>query len=158
MKKHLIAAFVFLAVFSVFCASFGTGKTVYVSVKSANLKSGTSFFSKNVGSVSYGASATVVQSNSKKTKIRLSSGTSGWIANGSLTSKKIVASSSGASRISSSEIANAGKGFSAEAENAFKSLNKNLDYADVDAMEKITVSDSELQKFITEGHLNGGEE
>lgn len=158
MKKHLITAFVFLAVFSAFCASFGTGKTVYVSVKSSSVKSGTSFFSKNAGSVSYGNSGTVIESNSKKSKVRFASGVSGWISNGSLTTKKIVASSGGASRVSDSELANAGKGFSAEAENAFKSSNKNLDYADVDKMEKITVSDSELESFIAEGHLTGGEE
>ncbi len=156
-KKRFLVLAVFAAALSAFCAGFSAGKTVYVSVKSANFKSGTSFFSKNVGKLSYGNSGTVVQSNSKQTKIRLSSGATGWVPNGSLTTKKIVASS-GAARVSSSELANAGKGFSAEAENAFKSSNKNLDYADVDAMEKITVSESELQKFITEGHLNGGEE
>lgn len=156
-KKRFLALAVCAATLNAFCAGFSAGKTVYVSVKSANLKSGTSSFSKNMEKVFYGNSGTVVQSNSKQTKIQLPSGATGWISNGSLTSKKIVASS-GTARISSSELANAGKGFSAEAENAFKSSNTNLDYADVDAMEKITVSDTELQNFITEGRLNGGEE
>lgn len=158
MKKHLATAFIFFAVFSAFCASFGTGKTVYVSVKSATVKNGTSFFSKNAGNVFYGDSGTIIESNSKKSKVKFASGVSGWISNGSLTSKKIVASSNGASRVSSSELANAGKGFSAEAENAFKSGNKELDYENVDKMEKIAVSEPEIESFIAEGHLTGGEE
>ena len=58
---------------------------------------------------------------------------------------------------SSNELALAGKGFSEEAEKAFKSSNGNLNYAEVDKIEEITVSDSELSAFISEGHLKGGE-
>ena len=46
---------------------------------------------------------------------------------------------------------------SAEAEKAFKNSNGKLNYEEVDNVEKITVSESELSSFITEGHLKGGE-
>ncbi|MBQ4378952.1 MAG: hypothetical protein II821_07140 [Treponema sp.] len=143
----------------VFAASFKNGAKVYVSVKSAVLKDGTGLFAKSVGKVSYGDNLIVVESGSKKTKVRLSSNSSlaGWIPNGSLTTKKISKSGGSSVNASSNELALAGKGFSAEAEKAFKSSNGNLDYAKVDEIEKITVSENELSEFITEGHLRGGE-
>ena len=142
-----------------FSASFKSGAKVQVSVKSASLKSGLGFFSKSVGKVSYGDSLIVIESNSKKSKVRLSSNSSvsGWIPNGSLTTKKITKTGSSSVNASSNELALAGKGFSEEAEKAFKSSNGNLNYAQVDQIEKITVSESELSAFITEGHLKGGE-
>ncbi len=160
--KKLICIVLALAFFAtaVFAASFKNGATVYVSVKSADLKSGTNFFAKTIGKVSYGDSLVVLESNSKKTKVRLStnSSVSGWIASGSLTTKKIAKSKNNLSNASSNELALAGKGFSAEAEKAFKNSNGKLNYDEVDKIEKITVSESELSSFISEGHLNGGEQ
>lgn len=160
MKKLicLLCATMFFAC-ALFAASFKTNATVYVSVKSTSLKSSTGFFAKKIGTVTYGDALIVLESNSKKSRVRLSSNASvtGWIPNGSLTSKKIAKSGSTSVNASSNELALAGKGFSEEAENAFKSSNASLNYEEVDRVEKITVSDSELSSFITEGHLKGGE-
>lgn len=157
MKKLicLFSAFALCASL-VFAASFKSGATVYVSVKSAALKSGTGFFAKKTGTVSYGDNLIVVESNSKKSRVQSASIT-GWIPNGSLTSKKITKSGASSVNASSNELALAGKGFSAEAEKAFKSSNAKLNYDEVDRIEKITVSDTELSAFISEGHLKGGE-
>ncbi len=161
MKKSLciLAAIFFCA--EIFAASFKNGAQVYVSVKSASLRQTTGIFAKKTGLVSYGESCIVLQSKGKKTQIQLKNNPKiiGWISNGSLTSRKIVASASG-SKVSASadEIALAGKGFSEEAENAYKAANKNLDFKTVDAIEKITVSEAELSNFAAEGKLNGGAE
>lgn len=160
MKKLLCALCALaLCAGTVFAASFKSGAKLYVSVKSTALKSGTGFFAKSVGTVSYGDNVIVLESNSKKTKVRLASNASvsGWISNGSLTNKKITKSGSSSVNASSNELALAGKGFSEEAEKAFKSSNGSLNYAEVDKIEKITVSESELSSFISEGHLKGGE-
>ena len=160
MKKLicLFSAFALCASL-VFAASFKSGATVYVSVKSAALKSETGFFAKKTGTVSYGDNLIVVESNSKKSRVCLSTNASvmGWIPNGSLTSKKIAKSGNSSVNASSNELALAGKGFSEEAEKAFKNSNGNLNYDEVDRIEKITVSDSELSAFISEGHLKEGE-
>lgn len=160
MKKLLclLCALAFSAGLA-FAASFKTNATVYVSVKSTALKNGTGFFSKKTGTVSYGDSVIVLESNSSKSRVCLSSNASlmGWIPNGSLTSKKITKSGNSSVNASSNELALAGKGFSEEAENAFKSSNANLNYDAVDEIEKITVSDSDLATFISDGHLKGGE-
>lgn len=160
MKKTIcILGALVLCASVAFTATFKTGATAYISVKTAALKAGTGFFAKKTGAVTYGDSVIILETKSSKSKVRLSSNPSvtGWIQNGSLTNKKITKSGSSVNA-SSSELALAGKGFSAEAENAFKSSNGNLSYDEVDRIEKITVSESELSAFITEGHLNGGEE
>ena len=145
---------------NVFSASFKSGSKVYISVKSAEIKADKSFFSKTCGNADYGNQFTVIESNEKMTKITANDGSelSGWVSNGSLTSKKIASTGNSKVNASSDELALAGKGFSAEAEKAFKTENAQLNYNAVDKMEKISVSNSELSNFITEGHLNGGEQ
>ncbi len=137
--------------------SFKKGQTVYVAVKKSAVKSGTGFFASKTANVAYGDVLTIVTTGDKKTQVKLNSGKTGWIATGSLTAKKILKSSTGSTvRASTDELALAGKGFSEEAENAYKAANKKLDFSKVDEIEKIVISDSELQAFISEGHLKEG--
>jgi hypothetical protein len=70
-----------------------------------------------------------------------------------LSTRRIVASGSGAT---ASEIALAGKGFSQEVEDSYKTSGE-LNYADVDRTEAIVIPIDDLYKFVTEGHLNTGE-
>ena len=159
MKKFVLffICFVSLVTSVVAKTSFREGETLYVSVKSSELKSCTGRFSSTVAKVSYGDSVTVLVAEDKNTKVKLSDGTSGWIATGSLTKKKIVKSSSGSTvKASTNEIALAGKGFSEEAENAYKTTNSTLDYSKVDEIERISVSDKDLQNFIENGELSDG--
>ena len=139
-------------------ASFRTGAKVFVCVKSVDLKDGEDVFSKSVGTVSYGETLTVVEGNKKKTKVSLPSNPniSGWVSNGSITTKKISKSKGGMASTSSEEMILAGKGFSEEAEKAFKSSDSSLNYDAVDEVEEIAVSEKELSSFISEGHLKEG--
>ena len=80
--------------------------------------------------------------------------TEGWMHASALTSKKIVlqageqAVGQGAS---SDELALAGKGFNQQVENTFRAQNPNLDFSWIDRMEKIVVSQSEMETFLREG-------
>lgn len=98
-----------LSLSCLFATSFKKGEKLYVSEKSTSLKSGTGVFSKKVGEVVYGDSVIVIESNSKKSKVQLSSNSkvAGWVSNSSLTSKKITKSGGG---IIADELALAGKG------------------------------------------------
>jgi hypothetical protein len=58
---------------------------------------------------------------------------------------------------SSSEVALAGKGFNQEVENAYKT-NGDLNYADVDRTETLTVNEAELYRFLDEGRLSLGDQ
>lgn len=139
-----------------FSASFKKGSKVYVTVKTGSLKESQAMFAQDVAQVSYGDTLKVVESNSKKTLVTIpSKKISGWISNGSLSSKKIVASGS-ASTYTDSELALAGKGFSAQSELAFVNSGITLDFVSIDSIEQITVDASELEEFITEGQLKGG--
>jgi SH3-like domain-containing protein len=132
------------------CFAQSAGSALYVSVKSADVKSGTGFFSGRIETLKLGDAVTLVSEKGKWYQVRTSKNT-GWAPRDSFSTRRVVASGSA----TASEVALAGKGFSAEAETVYQK--DGLDYAPVDAMEKITVPLDELQKFVNDGRLNGGE-
>ena len=158
MKKRILLVLIAFCTLSVFAYKPKAGDTIYVSAKSVQLKSSEGSFASNAGLAVYGDSGKILSVSGKKVKIQLSTGSksTGWIAAGSITNKKINKDS----KLSTSdkELALAGKGWSEEAENAYKASNSKLDFKLVDAIESIVVSDSDLMKFIQEGHLNQGDE
>jgi hypothetical protein len=140
-------------------AQMSGGGTVYVNVKTLQLKSGTGFFAGKSGSpLAYGDQATVLQVKGKWVEVQYRGRAvfSGWTNSSNLTAKRIVASG-GTGNASAKEVAMAGKGFNEEVENAYKSEGK-LNYAGVDATEAITVSENDLYNFIIEGHLVPGDD
>jgi uncharacterized protein YgiM (DUF1202 family) len=153
MKRCLI--FIVFAAFTVLSAGaqFARGATVYVAVKSAAVKSSTGFFARTLGNLPQGAAVTVLQVKGKWVEGRVSSSLTGWIAGASLTARRVSASGRSAS---ASELALAGKGFSAEIEAGYQQ-DGNLDYSRIDAMEAAAISPPELQAFLIEGRLLMGE-
>lgn len=136
-----------------FAETYKKDTKVYVSAKEAVLKDSEGKFAKDVKKVQYGDMLIVLQSTEKKTLVSFGN-VSGWIPTGNITKKKIAKTASGSNvRASGEELSLAGKGFSQEAENAFRSMDRELKYDVVDSMEKIKVSESELQKFIESGNL-----
>jgi hypothetical protein len=157
MKRFLLLTAFLVLLAGALSAQIAKGSTAYVTAKTVQVKSSTGFFAGNRGSLLYGAQVTVLQVNGKWAEIR-SAGSpqvTGWISAANLTTKRIAASGSGGGA-SASEIALAGKGFNEEVENAYKAEG-NLNYADVDKTEAIQVSQDDLYKFVTEGHLAVGE-
>lgn len=160
MKKGILLIAGLLMSMSVFAASFKKGNTVYVSSKTAALKNGSGLFAKDVATVNYGDQLKVLSVSGKKVEVQSTTNSkiTGWIASGSITTKKIVKTTSGGSvNASAKEIALAGKGFSEETEGIYQSSNSKLDFSLVDSIEAIVISDSEMEKFIKEGHLKGAE-
>jgi uncharacterized protein YgiM (DUF1202 family) len=136
-------------------AQIREGQTVYVTAKSLPVKSGTGFFARTLGTLKYGDPVTVVRINGKWAEIRSSVQLNGWVAQANLSTKRVTVS--GGSSASSREVAMAGKGFTEEVEDVYKSSH-DVDYRAVDAVEANTVSDEELLAFITEGRLSRGDE
>jgi len=157
MKKFMwlivFASLVTVAAFT----QISRGATVWVSAKSATLKSSTWFFASNRGTVDYGHQLTVLQVSGSWAEVQSSvnSGLSGWISTSSLSTKRISATG-GSSSASASEVALAGKGFNEEVENAYKAEG-NLNYEAVDWTEKLVIPGDDLYNFITEGNLSAGE-
>jgi len=156
MKKSL---FVFCLI--IFAAGFAAaqvskGGTLFVSVKTLTLKSGTGYFADNKGTLNYGDRVTVLSVNGKFAEVRSAATPSltGWTATSNLSAKQIV--SSNANTTSAKEVALAGKGFNQEVENAYKTKGK-ANYADVDKVETQSIKETDLKKFLEDGRLALGE-
>jgi uncharacterized protein YgiM (DUF1202 family) len=156
MKKILVFFSLILFVAGIVAAQAIPGGTLYVAVKTVTLKESTGSFSANKGTLNYGEKVTVVKVDGKFTQIKSAKNPSvtGWTASSNLSVKQVVAGT--ASTASAKEVALAGKGFSQEVEKTYKSQKKNLNYADVDKVESVTVSENELKKFLEEGRLKMG--
>jgi uncharacterized protein YgiM (DUF1202 family) len=157
MKKILIVFCLILFVAGFAAAQVGAGGTLYVSVRTLTLKSGTGLFAGNNGTLNYGDKVTVTRVDGKYVEVRSTENSSltGWAATSNFSAKQIVSASS--STASAREVALAGKGFSQEVENSYNSQQTNLNYADVDKTEAITVSEEDLRKFLEEGRLRMGD-
>ena len=131
------------------------GKTVYLNVKTAPVKSSAGVFADTVGNLSYGDSVTVLQQKDNWAEVKATqSSLTGWTSAGNLTTKRIIAS--GGASASADELALAGKGFNAEVEKSYRQ-DDSLNYKDVDAMESSSLPDDKLHEFIVNGRLKGGE-
>ena len=155
MKRLFILFGFFLLVSGALFAQIRSGNSAWVSTKAAELKSSTGFFASTVGSLEMGAEIKVLQVNGNWVEVESLANTNikGWTAASNLSTRRIVATGTGAS---ASEIALAGKGFSQEVEDSYKTQG-NLNFDDVDRTEAITVSRDELYFFVTEGRLATGE-
>ena len=154
--KKMFALFVFVLLLSnALFAQISRGGTAWISSRTADLKSSSGVFASSRGSLEMGAQVTVLKVSGNWAEVRsaANSSLSGWTAVSNLSARRIVASGTGAS---ASEIALAGKGFNREVEDMYKTQG-NLNYADVDRTEAITVSQDVLFKFVTDGRLNTGE-
>ena len=155
MKKLFILVALFLLISAAVFAQVKSGSNAWVSAKSAEIRSSSGAFASVKGTLLMGAQVAVLQVNGNWAEIRSADNASlsGWTAVSNLSSRRIVASGSSAT---ASEIALAGKGFSKEVEDSYKTGGK-LNYDDVDKTEAIVIPVAELYKFVTEGHLVTGE-
>jgi hypothetical protein len=156
MKKLSVFMIMSFATVGFLSAQVARGGTLYVAVKTVTLKSSTGFFATNRGTLNYGDVVTVLQVSGKFVEVRSAANSSltGWTASANLSAKQIV--SGNTSSVSARETALAGKGFNQEVEDAYKTKG-NLNYADVDRVEAVTVRETDLLRFLEDGHLSKGD-
>jgi len=154
--RRLIILLGFFAAVSALHAQAVKGGTMYVAVKTVEIKSSTGFFASVKGTLEYGATVTVLQIKGKWAEVRSAANTSvsGWTTIQNLSAKRIISGS--ASGVTASEVAFGGKGFNQEIENAYKAKGS-LNYADVDKTEAQKISNQKLRNFIVDGHLFQGD-
>jgi len=157
MKKILFVFCLILLVSGIAAAQVSRGGTLYVAVKTVDLKSGTGFFASNRGKLNYGDRVTVIQVSGKFVEVRSAANSSltGWTATSNLSARQVVAGTS--STATAREVALAGKGFNQEVEQSYKNQQRNLNYADVDRVEAITIREADLRRFLEEGRLAMGD-
>ena len=155
MKKAFLLLLSALLVSGVLFAEVKSGTNAWVASKSIPLKSSTWFFATTRGTLVLGDQVTVLQINGNWAEVRSSknSSLSGWTQKANLSERQIVASGASAS---TSEVALAGKGFSKEVEDSYKTKGE-YNYDDVDKVEANSVSQDDLYKFMVDGRLLTGE-
>jgi len=156
MKKLLLLSFIILVTAGFLSAQAAKGGTLYVAVKTVTLKSNTGFFSNNIGTLYYGDIVTVLQVNGKFVEVQsaVKSSLTGWTTLSNLSAKQIV--SGDTTSLSFNDVGMAGKGFNHELEEAYKK-SENLNYANVDKSEAITVQETDISRFLEDGLLSNGD-
>jgi hypothetical protein len=149
--KRFFLVFLFGILYCGLIFSQSQGRTMYVTVNSAEVKASTGFFSDTLGTLTLGSTVTAVQEKGKWIEVQ-SGVISGWVAAASLSSKRITGQGHSAA---AGEIALAGKGFSSEVEMEYRQ--NGLDYSIVDSMERQRIVRQDLYRFITDGRLSLGE-
>jgi len=157
MKKVFIIVCLVLFVAGLAAAQVQAGGTLFVSIKSLPLKSSTGFFANTTGTLNYGDRVTVVQVNGRFVQVRSATNASivGWTPSANLSARQVVAGTS--STATAREVALAGKGFNQEVEQSYRNQQRNLNYADVDVVERVSVNLNDLRRFLEEGRLSLGE-
>jgi hypothetical protein len=157
MKKNLVFLCLVLFAGGIAAAQTVAGGTLYVAVKTVTLKASTGSFAANKGTLNYGDKVTVIRIDGRFAEIKSAANSSltGWTATANLSAKQVVAGNSNTA--SAREVALAGKGFNQEVENSYKNQKNNLNYADVDKVETITISEADLKKFLEDGRLKMGD-
>ena len=151
MKKLILFLLTILFVCSAVFAQ-ADRNTRYVAVRSTELKSSTGFFAATVGTLSLGDAVTLISESGKWSQVR-SGAVTGWVASSEISVRRVVAANN--TGVSASEVALAGKGFSAE--NEAEHRRSGADYSMVDLMEQTTVPPADLLRFIDDGRLKKGE-
>ncbi|RPJ18574.1 MAG: SH3 domain-containing protein [Desulfobacteraceae bacterium] len=153
-----VGGIIFVVISScLFFAAWGPAQApnkMNIQIMDGQVRSAPSFLGTIVARLTYGDSVDVIKDEGAWKKVALRGGVQGWMHSSALTTKSIILKA-GARNVQTSatggEIALAGKGFSEEVEKKYKSLNRNLDYAWVDRMEKFQVSPEQMQAFLMDG-------
>jgi len=157
MKKIILFLSLILFIAGLAAAQVRAGGTLYVATKTLDLKSGTGFFASNRGRLNYGDRVTVIRVDGRFVEVRSAANSSvtGWTASANLSARQLIAGAS--STATANEVALAGKGFNQEVEQSYRNQQRNLNYADVDRVEAITVNMDQLRRFLEEGRLAMGD-
>lgn len=139
--------------------AYAATATFTVTVEEAKVRKTKAHYAPSVAVVHYGDKVKAGEPEDGWHKVSVG-GASGWLHASALGSKSLKATAGdweGGAQASADEVTLAGKGFNAEVEKSYRQNASDVDYAAVDAMEKRSVSDETLVKFMKTGKtLPGG--
>lgn len=130
---------------------------LYVKVRNAKLRNEPKQWAPSISSLSYGDAVSMLSSEGAWLKVKVGN-SSGYLHNSAVSERKVViqAAKSVATTGNDKDVILAGKGFNKEVEKNYASKNSALNYAEVDKMERLNVSDTEVAAFVKAGKLGGG--
>lgn len=177
MKNTLAAAAIAIIAFA---AASSAAQTLMVTIKQVSIRADKQFYAKAVAEAKYQDKLEVVKQQGDWYQVTFN-GVQGWVHNSSVGAaskgsaptavasakasdgdaalagkgKAAPGASSGqaSSKVSDEDVALAGKGFNSQVEGDYKKKNPNLNFAAVDSLEKISVSDKDAAEFMKAGHL-----
>ncbi len=157
MKKKIsiFCAVVALIPLSVLAAN----SPLYVKVRQAKIRSQPKQWAPSVSSLNYGDRVdTLSEEDGAWFKVK-KGGSSGYLHGSAVSERAVVFKStkSVGKGGDDKDVILAGKGFNKEVENSYAQKKPDLNYREVDKMERISVGDTELASFIKEGQLEGGQ-
>lgn len=129
--------------------------TLSVQVKETKLRSAPKQWATSVSSLKYGDTIVPIKAESDWVEGIASSNKKGFVHVSALSSKKIVLSSGKVPNIGieSSDVILAGKGFSKATEDEYAKQNSSANFAAVNSVETLILSDSELSSFMKDGQI-----
>lgn len=158
--KFILCAFLLCSFSLIAVEAFALDSPVYVMVRDSKLRAKSDFFSASTGDIKYGDRLDVLKEQGSWLQVRTASGKQGYVHTSAITERKVILKSGAKfepSAADQGDVVLAGKGFSADVEHQFASTHRNLNFADVDAMERIKVSPKELVAFAEQGKLGSKE-
>lgn len=180
MKNTLAAVAIAIIAFT---AVSSAAQTLMVTIKQVSIRADKQFYAKAVAEAKYQDRLEVVKQQGDWYLVTFK-GVQGWVHNSSVGAasksspgasttvasakasdgdaalagkgKAAPGASSGqaSSKVSDEDVALAGKGFNSQVEGDYKKKNPNLNFAAVDSLEKISVSDKDAEAFMKDGHLS----
>ncbi len=146
-----------LVVFLAFHVSAKVPKMMNVQVRKAQLRSAPSFLGKVVTTVSYTKQVEVVGEKGDWMNVAVpGTDAKGWIHTSALTKKTILLNAGEEDlkkAVTGDEVALAGKGFNQAVEEKFKKGNSDVNYAAVDKMETVIISQARMEQFLAAGDV-----
>jgi len=162
MKINLSVILITLALLAISTTVFSsavvsaTPDSLYVKVRTTKLRAQPQQWAPAVADLRYGDSATPLGKSGAWHNVQFGS-RSGYLHDSALTSRKVVLQASDSVAGSTDrDVVLAGKGFNSEVEKNYAAQNSSMNYSEVDKMERLTISDSEMTAFVRAGKLEGG--
>lgn len=131
-------------------------ETVMVQIKTTSVRKDPKFTSSTLATVKAGEALEKLQTQSGWVQVRTKAGVVGWVHSSAVTAKKLKMTASDGSlqtQASAGEVALAAKGFNKQVEDKYRSANPTLDFAAVDALERLRPTAAEIEAFLRAGRL-----
>lgn len=155
--KQLGFAIHLAAFYSILAAADASAETLWIQVKSSQLRSAPEFFASTVGSVAYGDAVEKISERDGWAQVT-AKGRSGYLPVSVVSEQRVVFSNRSATKVAAdaSDVVLAGKGFSKEVEERYKGTDSTLRFDLVDTVERSANADrKDVAKFVKAGGLKG---
>jgi len=154
-KKVLIGLCLTLFITSLAMVQSARDDILFVAVNTVDLKAGTGIFARTVGTLNYGDQVDVLQERNRFVQVQNITNPSltGWTGEANFTSRQTAGAGTGAD---ARDVAQAARGFDKNVEKEFSNQHPELNFEDIDKMERITIDLDKFIQFLEEGRLAKG--